>query len=111
MRVKRSKRRKHRLCLNGVEVTEEEFHKDGPVGGEGVPMITPPTYTDAKPLVSDGLGCMKGQVGEMREEIRKRNIKGVRVLDSGQLEITSRRGRREVAHMRGLHDADGGYGD
>jgi len=50
-------------------------------------------------------------VEEMRRAIKKRNIKGVRVLDSGQLEITSRRGRREVLHMRGLADAEGGYSD
>lgn len=105
--------KKHKLMLNGKEVTEAEFHKDGPVGGSGVPMVTIGTYTDAKPLVSEGLGCMKHQVAEMREAIHKRNIKGVRVLDSGQLEITSRRGRREVGQMRPvpLVDADGGYGD
>lgn len=102
----------HKLKINGNEVTEKQFHKDGPVGGSGSPM-TASTYTDAKPLISDALGCMKAQVPEMREAIRERNIKGVRVLDSGQLEITSRRGRREVGQMRPipLHDGDGGFGD
>jgi hypothetical protein len=104
--------KKHKLRLNGKEVTEAEFHRDGPIGSPGVPMITS-TYTDAKPLISEGLGCMKHQVPEMREAIKKRNIQGVRVLDTGQLEITSRRGRREVGQMRPipLVDADGGYGD
>lgn len=101
--------KKHKLRLNGKEVTPAEFHRV-PLGGGGVAMITN-TYSDAKPLLSDGLGCMKSQVDEMREAIHKRNIKGVRVLDSGQLEITSRRGRREVCRMRGLADADGGYSD
>ena len=54
---------------------------------------------------------MKSQVPEMRETIHKHNIKGVRVRDNGQLEITSRRGRRELCRVRGLADADGGLGD
>lgn len=96
--------------LNGKEVSRREFHRRGCVGQFGVPMIAN-TYTDAKPLISEGLGCMRNQVGEMRAEIAARGIQGVKVLDSGQLEITSRRGRREVLRMRGLCDADGGYGD
>ena len=47
----------------------------------------------------------------MREVIRKHNIQGVKVRDNGQLEITSRRGRRELLRVRGLVDADAGYGD
>lgn len=54
---------------------------------------------------------MRSQVPEMRETIRRHNIKGVRVRNNGQLEITSRRGRRELMRVRGLADADGGYGD
>ena len=100
----------HKLKINGQEVTEKEFHKNGPVGGSGAPMTTT-AYSEAKPLISDGLGCMKSQVSEMRDEIKKHNIHGVRVLDSGQLEIVSRRGRREVLRMRQLVDAEGGYGD
>jgi len=103
-------KRKHKLFLNGEEVTPAEFHRSGPVGGTGVPMGTA-TYTDVKPLLSEGLGCMKSQVPEMRDTIRRHNIKGVRVRDSGQLEITSRRGRKELCRVRGLADADGGYGD
>ena len=78
-------------------------------------VFAPPMVSNAyrahDPLVSDGLGCMTGQVSEMRDEIKKRNIKGVLVRDNGQLEITSRRGRAEVCKMRGLVDSDGGYGD
>lgn len=75
-----------------------------------VPMVAN-TYRAHDPLISDGLGCMKSQVPEMREAIRKRNIKGVRVRDDGSLAITSRRGRKELCRMRGLADADGGYSD
>ena len=98
----------HFKCLK--EVTPEELHRGGNVGGEGIPMGTA-AYSDSSPLVSEGLGCMKSQVPEMREDIRKHNIKGVRVLDSGQLEITSRRGRAKLCRMRGKCDAEGGYGD
>ena len=75
-----------------------------------MPMVAN-TYRGHDPLISDGLGCMKSQVPEMRKAIKKRNIKGVRVRENGQLEITSRRGRRELCRMRGLADADGGYSD
>lgn len=102
--------RKHKLKLNGKWVTPEEFHAGGKIGGDGTPMATT-AYREDNPLISEGLGCMRGQVPEMRETIRKHGIKGVRVRDSGQLEITSRQGRRELLRVRGLVDADGGYGD
>ena len=47
----------------------------------------------------------------MREVIHQHNIKGVHVRDSGQLEITSRQGRRDLLRVRGLVDADAGYSD
>lgn len=102
--------RKHKLRLNGKEVTPAEFHRGGRVGGNGLPMGAN-TYQEHDPLVSDGLGCMKTQVPEMREAIKAHAIQGVRVRDNGQLEITSRRGRKELLKMRGLVDNDGGYGD
>jgi hypothetical protein len=94
--------------LNGREVSAEEFRQGSK--GLAAPM-TANTYRAHDPLVSDGLGCMKSQVPELRETIRKHNIRGVQVKDNGQLEITSRRGRRELAAVRGLVDNDGGYGD
>ena len=75
------------------------------------PPMTANTYRDHDPLISEGLGCMKAQVPEMRAEIKRRNIKGVHVRNDGSLAITSRRGRREICRMRGLADADGGFGD
>ena len=93
---------------NGKEVTREEFTKNPkPIAACRVPN----TYRAHDPLLSDGIGCMKSQVGEMREVIRRHNIKGVTVRDSGKLEITSRRGRRELLKVRGLADSDAGYGD
>jgi hypothetical protein len=98
--------------INGQVVTKEEWDARPGVGLDfrHAPMGTI-AYTESNPLLSEGLGCMKSQVGEMREELRRNNIRGVRVLDSGQLEITSRRGRRELMRLRGLADADGGYSD
>lgn len=98
--------------VNGKPVTREEF-----TAGAGKDwlqprrIITPNTYRDHDPLISDGIGVMKAQVPEMREAIRKHGIKGVTVRDSGQLEITSRQGRKELLRMRGFVDNDGGYGD
>ena len=108
--------RKHRLKINGREVTPAEFHRRGPVGGDGVAMITN-TYSTAKPLVSEALGCMKSQVPEMRRLVESEGIQGVQITDSGQAELTSRRGRnhlmRVLTEIRGnqYHDIDGGFGD
>jgi hypothetical protein len=101
---------RHKLRLNGKEVTPAEFHRDGPIGGAGVPMGTM-AYNTAKPLVSEGVGCMKAQVPEMREAIREHGIVGANVKDNGQIEFTSRRARKETLRMRGLIDQDAGYSD
>jgi len=96
---------------NGETVSREEFSKGAKEDWLNHPPVVAGTYRDHDPLISEGLGVMKSQVGEMRQEIKRHNIKGVAVRDSGQLEITSRRGRKELARMRGLADADSGYGD
>ena len=97
--------------INGKEVTKAEWDSRKGVGLRGgVPMGTV-AYSESKPLISEGIGCMRSQVPEMREVIRQHNIKGVSVRDNGSLEITSRRGRRELLRVRGLADAEGGYGD
>ena len=95
--------------LNGKVVSRKEFLAGKP-WEQNTPM-TSNTYQDHEPLISEGLGCMKAQVPEMRETIKKHNIKGVVVRDNGQLEITSRRGRAELCRVRGLADGDAGYGD
>lgn len=100
---------KVRYKINGQVVSRKTFTK-GRAKQAGIPRLTN-TYRPHDPLLSEGLGCMKSQVGEMREAIAKRGIQGVRVKDSGQLEITSRRGRKEVLRMRGFVDQDGSYGD
>jgi len=100
-----------RYKINGKYVSREEWDaREGAGLAGGAPMGTV-AYSESSPLISDGLGCLKNQVPEMRKEIRKHNIKGVRVLSNGQLEISSRQGRRELLRVRGLVDSDGGYGD
>jgi len=100
-----------KYLLNGVEVTKEEFHKGGSLDFLKAPAMVANTYSQHDPLLSDGLGCMKKQVPELRNVIRQHNIPGVQVKDNGQLEITSRRGRKELLAVRGLVDNDGSYGD
>jgi hypothetical protein len=98
---------------NGREVSREELDRLMPPKDnwlDGAPMATN-TYSDHDPLLSDGCGVMKAQVGEARELIRKHGIQGAAVLDSGQIRFTSRRARKEFLSMRGLRDQDGGYGD
>ena len=94
--------------INGQQVSREKFLKRSKANG--APMRSN-TYRGHDPLISDGIGCMKSQVPEMRRVIEAHGIQGVRVRDSGQLEITSRRGRAKLLKVRGLVDADGSYGD
>jgi len=101
----------YKLKLNGKVVTPAEFRRGGKIGGEGIPMFAGSAYSTAKPLVSDGVGCMKAQVSEMRDAIKARGIVGAHVRDNGQIEFTSRRARKEVMAMRGLHDNEGGISD
>ena len=103
--------KKHKLKLNGKEVTPAEFHRGGPVGGKGIPMVTGTAYSTAKPLVSEGVGCMKAQVPEMREMLKSRGIQGAHVRDNGQIEFTSRKARKQVMAARGLRDNEAGYSD
>ena len=97
--------------LNGKPVTREEFLKGANDDFLKAPALTSNTYSQHDPLKSDGLGCMKSQVKDLRDVIRKHNIQGVQVKESGQLEITSRRGRKELLRVRGLVDNEAGYGD
>lgn len=100
-----------KYVVNGKEVTREEFSQKPSKDWLSGPFMTAHTYRDHDPLLSDGIGCMKSQVPEMRQAIRKHGIKGVTVRDSGKLEITSRQGRKELLKMRGFVDQDGGYSD
>jgi len=102
-----------KYTINGKYVTKQEWDARKGVGLKGGVPLGTVAYSESKPLISEGLGCLPNQVPEMRAAIKRHGIQGVRVLDSGQLEITSRRGRKEVGLMRPipLHDAEGGYSD
>lgn len=97
--------------LNGKKVTREEFLKGANNDFLKAPALASNTYSQHDPLLSEGLGCLKKQVPELRQVIRQHNIQGIHVKNNGQLEITSRRGRKELLRVRGLVDSDGCYGD
>jgi len=96
---------------NGRVVTEEELDRLMPKKKLEGPAMTANTYSEHDPLVSDGAGVMKSQVGEARELIRRHGIQGAAVLDNGQVRFTSRGARKEFLKRRGLVDNDGGYSD
>jgi hypothetical protein len=106
--------KKHKLILNGMEVTEEEFHRDGKIGGPGIPMITR-TCTPSRPWITDALGVLPNQVAEERIRLAERQQRGhltaVRILDNGAVECTDPgdAGRMGWIKHRSAVDADGGY--
>lgn len=104
---------KVRYKFNGKDVTKDELDKLLPPkkGWLKAPAMVSDTYSEHDPLISDGCGVMKAQVGETRELIKKHNVQGAAVLNSGQMRFTSRRARKQWLQIRGLHDNDGGYGD
>ena len=75
------------------------------------PAMIANTYSEHDPLISEGCGVMKSQVGETREAIKKHGIQGAAVHNNGQIRFTSRRARKEFLAMRGLNDQDASYGD
>ncbi len=97
----------------GNFVTEQELEKLVPRKPDWLerPAMAANTYTEHNPLVSDGCGVMKSQVGETRDLIKRHGIQGAAVMNSGLVRFTSRRARNEFLRMRGLRDLDGGYGD
>lgn len=101
--------KKHKLILNGKQVSEKEFHSGGKIGGEGIPMIAK-TISDATPWVSESMGVLPNQVAEERAKMPK-HLTATRILDNGAVECTSpgESGRMGwMKHRRGV-DNDGGY--
>ena len=97
--------------INGKEVSREEFHRHGPVGGSGIPMC-PKTYTEKNPMETTFDGVMEHQVPEMRRALKAHSIPGVEVRDDGSFRITSRAGRKRMhKEILGLFDKQGGFGD
>ena len=98
---------------NGKPVTAAELDKLLPPKKDWLkkPAMAANTYSEHDPLISEGCGVMKAQVGETRDAIRLHGIVGASVHDNGQIRFTSRRARKEFLAMRGLHDSQGGYSD
>lgn len=99
------------LKYNGRKVTEAELDELMPRKVLEGPPMTANTYTEHDPLISEGCGVMKSQVGETRSLIKRHGIQGAQVHDNGQIRFTSRKARKEFLKMRGLVDNDGGYSD
>lgn len=97
----------------GQTVTKEELDRLMPPKANWLeaPPMAAKTYSEHDPLISEGCGVMKTQVGEARAAIRQHGIVGAQVLDSGQVRFTSRRARKEFLRMRGMNDNEGSYGD
>ena len=98
---------------NGKSVTKEELDTLLPPNEDGLasPPMSADTYSEHDPLISEGCGVMKAQIGEAREMIRQHNIIGAAVHDNGQIRFTSRRARKDFLARRGLVDNEGGYSD
>jgi hypothetical protein len=98
---------------NGRIVTQEELDRLVPKKSDWLskPAMASNTYSEHNPLLSEGCGVLKSQVGETRELIRRHGIQGAAVTDGGQIRFTSRRARKEFLRMRGLVDNDASYGD
>jgi hypothetical protein len=101
------------LKYKGRVVTKAELDKLLPPKEDWLesPPMTANTYTEHDPLISEGCGVMKSQVGEARAMIRQHNIVGAAVHDNGQIRFTSRRARKEFLARRGLVDNEASYGD
>jgi len=98
---------------NGKSVTKEELDTLLPPKEDWLasPPMSADTYSEHDPLISEGCGVMKAQIGEAREMIRQHNIIGAAVHDNGQIRFTSRRARKDFLARRGLVDNEGGYSD
>jgi hypothetical protein len=97
--------------INGKKVTKKQWDARKGAGLRGGCPMGTVAYSESKPLVSDGVGCLKSQVPKLRESVKRHGIVGARVLDNGQVEFTSRRARRNLLRVRGLVDNEGGYSD
>ena len=97
----------------GKEVSQEELDRLVPRKANWLeaPPMAANTYTEHDPVISEGCGVMRSQVGEARELVKRHGIQGAAVLDSGQVQFTSRRARNEFLRIRGFRALDGGLGD
>ena len=106
----RSRSRKHRLFINGREVSRDEFLRKR-IGGSGVAMGTNTAYSTARPLSSLSMSCHRNQADTYNAEAKKQGLTGIVWDHDGDCTITSRRDRAKWLRSQQQHDADGGYGD
>lgn len=105
-----TKRRKHKLFINGKEVSRDEFLRKR-VGGSGVAMGTVGAYSSGRPLPSLSMSCHRTLAAEYNAQAKERGLTGIKWDGNGDCEITSRSDRAAWMRSQHQHDEDGGYGD
>jgi hypothetical protein len=103
--------KRHKLLINGREVTEEEFFRDAPREDSGASVPAIGAYSEATPLESVGCACHPSQVEEFNEHAHKAGLTGVHHRPDGVVEFTSQGQRAKWLKYRGFHDEDGGFCD
>lgn len=102
------KTRKHRLKLNGHEVSARKFFRKR-VGGSGVAMGTSTAYSTARPLKSLALSCHRDQAAEYNAEAKRQGLTGIKWNPNGDCEITSPRHRAKWLRSQRQVDVDAYY--
>ncbi len=102
------KHRKHKLRLNGREVSAREFFRSR-CGGTGVPFITK-TFSESTPHSSLSISCHRDTVEAYREVARRHNLTGVSFDNEGNYTATSKRDHAEMLKALQMHNEDAGYG-
>lgn len=74
------------------------------------PMVTI-SMSEAKPWKSLSAGVMKNQVQDFNDYYKQNGIAGAYHEPDGTLVCESRKARKDVGKLRGIHDNDAGYGD
>jgi hypothetical protein len=105
-----------KYVVNGKTVSREEFSQKPTKQGWLAPRVAHVQVTRSnKPLVSESVGVLPGQVAETRKKLRKLQehglLTGVSIADKGQAEFTSTGEQGRVGWMRYRKkvDFDGGY--
>lgn len=100
--------RKHKLKINGREVTARQFFRTR-CGGDGVAAISR-TFSEEHPHPSLALSCHRDTVKEYRDFVKAKGWTGLHFDDNGDLTCTSKRHYVQFLKSQKLHNEDAGYG-
>jgi hypothetical protein len=102
-----------RYYLDNVEVTQEQWAR-------ALEESRPPTVAGGRPgdsfcgwhqpIASDALAVHPDQIPEVMERNRRHGLH-VEYDGEGRPLLVDRKQRRDLMHLEGVHDKDGGYGD